>query len=162
MLRSSYHPLVRAPIPPAKISRPHYSMSGSGWLLRKLKCSAPNWRFDVLATRSKIIVYLDLHLYLIPARYQSLYQEALSAYFQTRQNLLGPTISRKIQQLGPTGGDLLAFVRQSSSFNVTDPHFSIRNRHEMDALTWWIFASTNSICSTTFSVKVKTNFSKSL
>lgn len=43
-------------------------------------------------------------------RYQALYQDILSSYFQTRQNLLGPVISRKIQDLGPYNGDLLEFV----------------------------------------------------
>ncbi|OAD77376.1 hypothetical protein PHYBLDRAFT_131111 [Phycomyces blakesleeanus NRRL 1555(-)] len=38
--------------------------------------------------------------------YQALYQDILSAYFQTRQQLLSPVISRKIQQLGPSGGEL--------------------------------------------------------
>ncbi|KAI8137696.1 Sec34-like family-domain-containing protein [Fennellomyces sp. T-0311] len=47
--------------------------------------------------------------------YQSLYQDALNAYFQTRQNLLGPVISRKIQELGPYG-DLLAFARNGCAY----------------------------------------------
>ncbi|ORZ02713.1 Sec34-like family-domain-containing protein [Syncephalastrum racemosum] len=61
--------------------------------------------------------------------YQSLYQEALNAYFQTRQNLLGPVISRKIQQLGPTGGDLLAFARNGCAYmmNLCLDEFNLFN-----------------------------------
>ncbi|KAI9489876.1 Sec34-like family-domain-containing protein [Zychaea mexicana] len=47
--------------------------------------------------------------------YQSLYQDTLNAYFQTRQNLLGPVISRKTQELGPYG-DLLAFARNGCAY----------------------------------------------
>ncbi|KAI9246933.1 Sec34-like family-domain-containing protein [Phascolomyces articulosus] len=47
--------------------------------------------------------------------YQSLYQDTLNAYFQTRQNLLGPVISRKIQELGPYG-DLLSFARSGCAY----------------------------------------------
>jgi hypothetical protein len=42
--------------------------------------------------------------------YQSLYEEMLYAYFQTRQQLLSPLIAKKIQQLGPNDKDLLGFV----------------------------------------------------
>ncbi|KAI7847278.1 Sec34-like family-domain-containing protein [Circinella umbellata] len=47
--------------------------------------------------------------------YQSLYQDTLNAYFQTRQNLLGPIISRKIQELSPYG-DLLSFARNGCAY----------------------------------------------
>lgn len=43
--------------------------------------------------------------------YQSLYEDMLQAYFQTRQQLLSPLISKKIQQLGPNDKDLLGFVK---------------------------------------------------
>lgn len=42
--------------------------------------------------------------------YQSLYEDMIHAYFQTRQQLLGPLLSKKIQQLGPNDKDLLGFV----------------------------------------------------
>jgi hypothetical protein len=42
--------------------------------------------------------------------YQSLYEDMLHAYFQTRQQLLSPLIAKKIQQLGPSDKDLLGFV----------------------------------------------------
>ncbi|KAI9314096.1 Sec34-like family-domain-containing protein [Dichotomocladium elegans] len=48
--------------------------------------------------------------------YQSLYQDIINAYFQTRQNLLGPVISRKIQEFGPNHGDLLAFTRNGCAY----------------------------------------------
>lgn len=53
--------------------------------------------------------------------YQSLYEDMLYAYFQVRQQLLNPIISKKIQQLGPSDKDLLAFVRTVSLY------FSITN-----------------------------------
>lgn len=43
--------------------------------------------------------------------YQYLYEDMIHAYFQTRQQLLGPLISKKIQQLGPNDKDLLGFVK---------------------------------------------------
>lgn len=43
-------------------------------------------------------------------RFQSLYQEILNAYFQIRQNLLSPVMSRKITQLTTSSENLAAFV----------------------------------------------------
>jgi phage host-nuclease inhibitor protein Gam len=43
--------------------------------------------------------------------YQALYEDMLHAYIQTRQQLLSPLISKKIQQLGPGDKDLLGFVK---------------------------------------------------
>ncbi|KAJ8655596.1 hypothetical protein O0I10_008684 [Lichtheimia ornata] len=51
--------------------------------------------------------------------YQALYQDILSSYFQTRQNLLGPVISRKIQDLGPYNGDLLEFARNGCAYMMS-------------------------------------------
>ncbi|KAL0096522.1 Sec34-like family-domain-containing protein [Phycomyces blakesleeanus] len=51
--------------------------------------------------------------------YQALYQDILSAYFQTRQQLLSPVISRKIQQLGPSGGELVQFAQNGCAYMMT-------------------------------------------
>lgn len=62
--------------------------------------------------------------------YQSLYEDMIHAYFQTRQQLLGPLISKKIQQLGPNDKDLLEFVRLISiirnDYRTTDKFFRLK------------------------------------
>ncbi|GAA5814892.1 hypothetical protein MFLAVUS_008395 [Mucor flavus] len=51
--------------------------------------------------------------------YQSLYQDMLQVYFQTRQQLLGPLISKKIQQLGPNDKDLLGFAKNGCAYMMS-------------------------------------------
>ncbi|KAI8090069.1 Sec34-like family-domain-containing protein [Gilbertella persicaria] len=51
--------------------------------------------------------------------YQSLYEDMLYAYFQTRQQLLSPLISKKIQQLNPNDKDLLGFAKNGCAFMMS-------------------------------------------
>ncbi|KAL0135965.1 Sec34-like family-domain-containing protein [Mucor lusitanicus] len=51
--------------------------------------------------------------------YQSLYEDMLHAYFQTRQQLLSPLISKKIQQLGPSDKDLLDFAKNGCAYMMS-------------------------------------------
>ncbi|KAI9483815.1 MAG: Sec34-like family-domain-containing protein [Benjaminiella poitrasii] len=51
--------------------------------------------------------------------YQSLYEEMVHAYFQTRQQLLSPLISKKIQQLGPNNTDILDFAKNGCAYMMS-------------------------------------------
>ncbi|EPB84249.1 hypothetical protein HMPREF1544_08969 [Mucor circinelloides 1006PhL] len=51
--------------------------------------------------------------------YQSLYEDMLHAYFQTRQQLLSPLISKKIQQLGPSDKELLDFAKNGCAYMMS-------------------------------------------
>ncbi|KAI8330814.1 Sec34-like family-domain-containing protein [Choanephora cucurbitarum] len=51
--------------------------------------------------------------------YQTLYEDIVYAYFQTRQQLLSPLISKKIQQLGPNDNDLLSFAKNGCTFMMS-------------------------------------------
>ncbi|CEP06997.1 hypothetical protein [Parasitella parasitica] len=51
--------------------------------------------------------------------YRSLYEDMLHAYFQTRQQLLSPLISKKIQQLGPGVKDLLDFAKNGCAYMMS-------------------------------------------
>ncbi|CAO3654870.1 unnamed protein product [Mucor hiemalis] len=51
--------------------------------------------------------------------YQSLYEDMIHAYFQTRQQLLGPLLSKKIQQLGPNDKDLLGFAKNGCAYMMS-------------------------------------------
>ncbi|KAI8890745.1 Sec34-domain-containing protein [Backusella circina FSU 941] len=61
--------------------------------------------------------------------YQSLYEDILNAYFQTRQQLLSPLISRRIQQLGPSDKDLLEFAKNGCAYmmSLCSDEFSLFN-----------------------------------
>lgn len=51
--------------------------------------------------------------------YQSLYEDMLHAYFQTRQQLLSPLISKKIQQLSPSEKNLLDFAKNGCAYMMS-------------------------------------------
>ncbi|KAL1927436.1 hypothetical protein VTP01DRAFT_3673 [Rhizomucor pusillus] len=51
--------------------------------------------------------------------FQSLYQEILNAYFQIRQNLLSPVMSRKITQLTTSSENLAAFARDGCGYIIS-------------------------------------------
>ncbi|KAG0181129.1 Golgi transport complex subunit 3 [Apophysomyces sp. BC1021] len=51
--------------------------------------------------------------------YQTLHRDILNAYFQVRQQLLSPIITRKIQQLGPNGGDLIKFAQNGCAYMMS-------------------------------------------
>ncbi|KAI7868135.1 Sec34-like family-domain-containing protein [Spinellus fusiger] len=50
--------------------------------------------------------------------YLALYKDVLSAYFQTRQQLLSSIVARKIQQLGPSGGELVTFAQNGCVYMI--------------------------------------------
>ncbi|KAI8367627.1 Sec34-like family-domain-containing protein [Radiomyces spectabilis] len=48
--------------------------------------------------------------------YEALYRDILNAYFQTRQQLLNPIISRKIAQLAPSTTNMLTFAQNGCAY----------------------------------------------
>ncbi|KAF7728396.1 Golgi transport complex subunit 3 [Apophysomyces ossiformis] len=59
--------------------------------------------------------------------YQTLHRDMLNAYFQIRQQLLSPVITRKIQQLGPNAGDLIKFAQDGCAYmmNLCSDEFAL-------------------------------------
>ncbi|KAI7904190.1 Sec34-like family-domain-containing protein [Cokeromyces recurvatus] len=51
--------------------------------------------------------------------YQALYEDMVYAYVQTRQQLLSPLISKKIQQLGPNDGDILELAKNGCAYMMS-------------------------------------------